>query len=85
MGLQDPIVQEDVNNLMSIKKKLNLPLTKLAMVQRIQKNKKLSDEEKVKKILNIPKTVSVKEFLNQKLTPSEIVTIGKFVNLNNIK
>lgn len=79
MGLKDAIHQGDVINLKSIKKKLNLPLKKLAQAQKLQSDTTLTEEQKAAFLLNVPEGVSVSEYLQEKLTEKEIETVRKFV------
>jgi hypothetical protein len=84
MGLQDKITQADAVNLKIIKKKLKLPMKKLAQATSLSRDTTLTDEEKVRILLDIPEGVTTLDFLNERLSPSEIETIGKFVNLEKV-
>lgn len=83
MGLNDPITKIDALNLKSIQKKLNLPLSKLAKASAIEQDKTLTNDEKTRKLLDIPDGTPTMEFLRERLNDREIATIGKFVKLDN--
>ena len=79
MGLKDPITMADAMNLKSIQKKLKLPLTKLAKAQKLNTDSSLTDDQKVRSLLNIPDDMETEKFLATRLTESELTTIKKFV------
>lgn len=79
MGLKDPITMADAMNLKNIQKKLKLPLAKLAKAQKLNTDASLTDDQKVRQLLNIPDDMETEKFLETRLTESELVTIKKFV------
>lgn len=84
MGLQDPINKGDAINLKNIQKKLRLPLTKLVKANSLQQDATLTNDEKVRLLLEIPDGTPTMEFLRERLNEREIITIGKFVKLDGI-
>lgn len=84
MGLKDKITQADAMNLKMVKKKLKLPLKKLTLANNLSRDTTLTDDEKVRILLDIPADVTTMGFLRERLNEQEIQTIGKFVNIENI-
>lgn len=79
MGLRDNINNDDVKHLHSIRKKLNLKMSKLAQAKSLQANTSLTEDEKIRIFLDIPEDTDTRDFLERELSSEEIETIQKFV------
>lgn len=72
----DDITMVDLDNLKSIKKKLKISPAKVMFVQR---SKKLTPEQKAKKVFNLPEETDLNTYLEENLSESEIETINKLI------
>ncbi len=79
MGLQDKITKIDALNLKSIQKKLKLSLIDRVRALGVQNDPDLSEDEKIRKFLNIPDEMTTTDYLHSKLNQSEIDTANKFL------
>lgn len=80
--MSSDITNADVINFKNIKKKLKLSMGKLISANKWKsKNPEASEEDFTRYLLGVEDGVDVKEYLAQRLTESEIESIGKFVKL----
>jgi len=80
MASMDSINNGDIVNLKAIKKKLKLSMGDVLKAQRLAKDPNVSPEDAARKLLKVPESISLNDYLAEKLNDREIETIKKLMS-----
>lgn len=76
----DAINNGDITNLKTIRKKLKLGMADMIRAQKLQNDPNVTPEEAARKLLKVPDGVDLNDYLESRLTTSEIATIKKLMS-----